>query len=432
MRAPVQKKNQPRERESAISSRPEVPSSEPAQQPHPLLGLQQIIGNRAVQRMLRSHPEQLATGSTSVRRQTTPQAPGSTPEWFGTRTPGNRGLADDENANYSIRKGLVVEKQPKYSVVTISVGSKTADIAIRYAFPSSEITTGGAAYQWGESSTITTAKTAIKNALTQVTTDIQNYNFQGSQASSPEKIREDRLTAMFTQFSQQTPLNIFLSVNPMDQTPLTNSVTINAANATKDAATLIPTQMFSAARMAVNKPAGAATPQETQRTVLHETTHDMLIRSNADFVSVWNANNMALVPMPGGDLANLMLNVARAFVIAQEEDFTYSTEESLYPPTAAPGSSAPAPAALPQHAAYTRFISTVRSFFTKKGLKMRQIKLPVVPSNQSANVASWKIPYEFPEGAVRLTSSDESVMQLLMTSWSQVHGPAGGGAASGP
>jgi len=84
--------------------------------------------------------------------------------------------------------------------------------------------------------------------------------------------------------------------------------------------------------------------------VLHETTHDMLIRSKADFVSVWNANNMALVPLPSGDLANQLLDVARAV------------------------------------------------------------------------------------GDVRLSSSDESVMQLLMTSWSKVHGPAGGPAApaSGP
>jgi hypothetical protein len=352
-------------------------------------------------------------------------------EWFGgSRTPGKRGLADQETPDCSIRNDIVVEKQPTFSVVSISVGSKTADIAIRYAFPSSEIVSGGGIYQWGESSTITTAKNAINNALKKVLFDVQNYST--APGSSAGQVREDRLTAMLTQFSPQTPLNIFLSVNPADQTPFTSSVTINATNASKEAATLIPTQMFSPGRIAAGKPSGAASPQEIQQTVLHETTHDSLIRSHADSESVWNTRKMALVPSGSENLADQFLEVAHSFVIAQEEMFTYATEESLYPPVAAPGSSAPATALQPQHAAYRGFISVARSFLAKKRVTMQPISLPVVSSGGSVNVSSWRISYDFPVGTVNLSSNDEMAMQLLMTSWTNAHAPARGMAASKP
>lgn len=343
----------------------------------------------------------------------------STPEWFGgPRTPNVRGLADQETPDYSVRNNIVVEKAPKYSVVSLAVGATTANVAIRYAFPASEISSASGQYTWGESASITRAKKEINDALAKVVTNFQNY--PTTPGSRTNQIRERRLTQMLTQFTTQRPLNIFISVNPLDSSPISSAVTINAATASRDAATLIPAQMFSAARLAPSgTPTGAATTQETQTTMLHEVTHDALTRAKADFPAVWNANNMALVPVPSGPLANLLLDLARAFVVAQEEDFAYTVEESL-PPAGSPAMTGPGP----QHRAYQSFVATARSFFSKKGLTFRAMTLRVVPTSTDRDVTGWTISYQFPIGTVNLTSGDEATINLLLGSFAMTHGGA--------
>lgn len=343
----------------------------------------------------------------------------ASPEWFGgPRTPAARGLADQETADYSIRNNIVVEKAPKYSVVSITVGATTANVAIRYAFPASEVSSASGQYTWGESASITRAKKEVNDALAKVVTNFQNY--PTTPGSRTNQIRERRLTQMFTQFTTQRPLNVFISVNPLDFSPISSAVTINAATASRDAATLIPAQMFSAARMAPSgTPTGAATSQETQTTMLHEVTHDALTRAKADFPAVWNANNMQLVPVPSGPLANLLLDLARAFVVAQEEDFAYTVEESL-PPAGSPATTGPGR----QHRAYQSFVSTARSFFTKKGLTFKAVTLRVVPTSTDRDVTGWTISYQFPVGTVNLTPGDEATINLLLGSFAMTHGGA--------
>ncbi|HET8684817.1 MAG TPA: DUF4157 domain-containing protein [Micromonosporaceae bacterium] len=341
------------------------------------------------------------------------------PEWFGgPRTPAARGLADQETADYSIRNNIVVEKAPKYSIVGIAVGTATANVAIRYAFPASEISSASGQYTWGESATITRAKKEVNDALAKVVANFQNY--PTTPGSRTNQVRERRLTQMLTQFTTQRPLNIFISVNPMDMSPISSAVTINAATASRDAATLIPAQMFSAARLAPSgTPTGAATTQETQTTMLHEVTHDALTRAKADFPAVWNANNMALVPVPSGPLANLLLDLARAFVVAQEEDFAYTVEESL-PPAGSPAATGPGP----QHRSYQSFVATARGFFTKKGLTFKAVTQRVIPTSTDRDVTGWTISYQFPIGTVNLTSGDEATINLLLGSFAMTHGGA--------
>jgi len=359
----------------------------------------------------------------------------ATAEWFGgPRTPAIHNLADQDTPNHTIRNNILVEKPPSYTFVDVAVGGSTKQIAIRFAYPASEITSSGGGAQWSVTANITRAKKAIGDALVAVVTRFQNYTTTPGNRTS--QILDNRLTAMLTQFTKQRPLNIFLSVNPLDTNPLTDAVTINAATAAKEAATLIPAQMFSAARLTSGgATAGAATPREAQTTVLHESTHDALIRSNADFVSVWNRTNMQTTPVPSGPLANKFLHLMRAFIVAQEEDFAYTTEESLYPPPAT--GTAPAPTMGPQHRTYLAFISATKTYLQKKGLTLKSLTLPVVKGSSQPDVASWKITYEFPSGTVNLSSGgppskgqqgqpqgDEAIIDLLLTQFSGTHGPA--------
>jgi hypothetical protein len=242
-------------------------------------------------------------------------------------------------------------------------------------------------------------------------------------AASHEERREQstvraKLAEPWAVFTRTRPLNIYIATDPRAEfassqvAAFTDRVFINLTDVGHEdrlqAAVRIPLIMLRGGILPTPgglvdvPPIAGGLPA----TLLHEAVHVLLIQRAADAESVWLANQRKVTIHANPYLSARFTELARKFLLAQEEVFAYESEASLYPPISK------------EKAEYDIFIKNTARFLDHRGLvpAMSTQKISV-RTTVGRKAVSWSISYLVPEGEAELGVADQEVIDLLLAAY---------------
>jgi hypothetical protein len=328
------------------------------------------------------------------------------------------------------RHQVIVDKPSQYSHVDDVEHNNV--IAVRFAYSALGFGSGR------ESKEQRDAKAAVLAALRDVVHDVANF---GAGALSWENAEEKkkllanrrveeenraRMSELFRAYPDSKPMNIYLAPETEAEfrtgqyIPITAQVWVNMADV-GDAA-----KLKTALRIPIHHALGGANPAagangmdqpaDMKRTMIHESVHALLLNRSADYTTVWNEAQAKIKLTGPADLQKKTMDLLRAYLLAQEELFAYSTEEILY----APVTSGPQASGRP---GYEIFMNQARLFFTKKSAAMQKDvkKIDVAErvggtKKTPGKKVPWQIAYEYPQ-SIALAESDKEVLDLVLSTW---------------
>jgi hypothetical protein len=340
-----------------------------------------------------------------VQRQPRSRQPASHTFWFQDPASQRSGSSTGQPARLSQRLAQVfVEPQ------LTRVGS----IAIRFAYPRSEVSSSGGSRR------IQSAKTVIAQAVAQVVADLGSFPASSTRAERREQQQvRARLRETLRGLNRSSPLNIYIA--PTSQQELltgqaaatTDRVFVSLQDvgdpARLQAAIRMPLLMLRGGTVPTQggvRQVPAATQQDLKRTVLHEALHTLLIRQSSDANAIWTDSQAHLTVQGDSNARSKFIELVRKFLIAQEEVFAYEQEASIYPPLS------------PEKARYDSFIANVSRFLSQRSLTVNAVRRRIpVRQRVARQRVPWQIAYQVPSGSVTLAAGDIQVIDLLLAAY---------------
>lgn len=290
----------------------------------------------------------------------------------------------------------------------------TPPIFVRFAFPLAEVDTGR------PSTKIENGKTAILTAIAKIIADNGTYAAQATPADL-KRVQTERaeLSEAFLNYPATAPLNIFIDTASIITTLKTNTISaytdnvyVNLAdvgNRSKlKAAILVPDLLLNGGIVGGGQKVRAATPAELKAILLHEGIHALLIKDGIDANNIWDSLVQKGIQLNGPQNGNdLFTELARKYLIAQEEVFAYAQEALLYPPLS------------PNVAHYSSYIKLAESFFKNRSLAFSTVSKKInVTQKVNKKPVAWSIYYSYPTGTVAgFTAGQIKSMQLIISSY---------------
>jgi hypothetical protein len=290
-------------------------------------------------------------------------------------------------------------------------------VAVRFAYPKIEVAPARGPGDAADAATrlserVKKAKTAVTDAIGRIGNEADSFDEGTAEEQHARKETNARVKQVLAAFTTSSPLNVFIATEPTAQ-----EMTSGRAFATTDTVWVSPADVGDPKKMqaAVRLPLGLvqgsslpggkgpATQRELDATVLHEAVHAMLTTQHLDAESVWGENRAAFAPQGPAAVTAAAVELARKYLIAQEEIFAYDTEASLYPP------------APRQRDVYRLFSGGAERFFTAKGAKMATVKKPIpVTEKADKKKVTWEVVYRVPQLSGTLAEGDRAVLDLAL------------------
>ncbi len=298
--------------------------------------------------------------------------------------------------------------------------STVGSVNVRFAYARGEAGPNGA------SPRVQAAKQAVLAALGQVIADIDSYPAPKDQADLDQMLAvRAQLKHALSVFTATRPLNVYIAVDLSPSELLsgqlaatTDRVFVDAkdvGDSTKlQAAVRLPLTMLQGGIMpgaggAANVP--AASSAVLARTLLHESLHVMLIQKNSDAEAIWNKVGKTKLVFSGPAAATSRVEeLARKYLISQEELFTYRAEAALYPPVS------------PIVASYGTFMKGAELFFKQHNVTLVPVTETIpIPKQQVAGhpvkASNWSISFQVPQANLPVTDQDVKVLDLLLSAY---------------
>lgn len=271
---------------------------------------------------------------------------------------------------------------------------------VRFFFPSTEVSV-----KEGVSRQMSAGQKAIEDAIQAVGRDISNLPISA----------KAELSEVFAGFSEQSPLDIHLKLNPSPEdlkSGHTGAYTSESSGQPGRAQIEIPLDLTKGLAFGGGKAVTVAkTPSEIrdvlQRTVLHEGLHALLIRQKLASENIWQSAKKSLQVNGDRDGVNAFNDLTMTFLTAQEEIFAFANEGRVYSPVDGRAEK------------LKTWVTMVSDFMTGKDIRLKteDSKVSVTAKVPAKESRTWNVEFRLPTGSVTVQKQDIARLRSLNQSY---------------
>jgi hypothetical protein len=340
--------------------------------------------------------------------------------WFQDKPPKEKG--EEEIVTRAERQRNVIMESPT-EIFSKGVGT----VYVRFAYSETEMQLGTGNSGEKLKSEIGDAKKIIRDSIGEIMQDLYAY-------PTPETLKEHRENLSTRarlketlKFTKNNPFNIYLTSTPSHEEltsgeayPTTAKIYVNIKDVGDKSklqpAIRVPVKAIvkgmSAAEGSVEK-GPTEQKKELKRIMLHENIHVMLLKRKFDAETIWNKLKSNLKLTGPQDIISKIENLAKFYILAQEEIFAYAEVGKLYPPVQA------------QKNLYEMFKVAAELFFKNDlnaKIHVQKYKLKVserikLTKKSRLEKVTWEMLVRFPKIGTKITKDIAKNVDSIMELW---------------